>query len=129
MEWTMSVARLEPKERVALDRGPIEEMCRTLGLERAEVMVGGAMEELAVWLSRAEKLRRSGQREELGRLVTRIGPVAERLGMPLLGQMARELRVLCATADDAALAAVTGRMVRIGEASLVAIWDLQDLSG
>ncbi len=125
----MTVARLEPKERVALDRGPIEEMCRALGVERAEVMVGGAMEELAVWLSRAEKLRRTGSRDELARLVQRVVPVAERLGMVHLAKMAAELRGLCVSADDASLAAVTRRMIRVGEASLVAIWELQDLSG
>ena len=123
-----TVARLEVKERVVLDRAPIEEMCRALGVERAEAMVGGAMEELAVWLSRAERFLRLGNRDELGRLVRRAGPVAERLGMPMLARMAADVGRLCQTGDDAALAAVTLRMVRIGEASLVAIWDLQDLS-
>ena len=122
----MVFATLELSERVVLDRAPIEEMCQALGIERAERLVGGAMEELAVWISRAEPLRRRGCPDELGRLAQRIEPVAERLGMPLLARIAGELRKLCGQGDAAALAAVVSRMVRVGESSLVAIWDLQD---
>ena len=85
------------------------------------------MEELAVWISRAEPMWRRGETDELGRLAQRIEPVAERLGMPLLARVAGELRGLCSAGDAAALAAVVGRMVRVGESSLVAIWDLQDV--
>jgi hypothetical protein len=125
----MGVSMLEVKERVALDRSPIEEMCQTLGVEKAEKLVGGAMEELAVWISRADPMWRRGAHEELGRLAQRIAPVALRLGMPLLARIATELRELVASGDQAALGAVAMRMVRVGESSLVAVWELQDVSG
>lgn len=126
------LSTLEMSERVTLDREPIEKMCEALGAERAERLVGGAMEEMAVWLTRAHPLLRSalasGEAGELGRLAQRIAPVAEQLGMPQLSRIATEVRALSLGRDMAALAAVTGRMVRVGEASLVAIWDLQDIS-
>ena len=125
----MPVTRLEMKERVSLDRAPIEDMVRVLGVERAETLVGGAMEEMAVWMARAEKLWRTGKIEELGRLAARVAPVAERLGMPLLGRVAREVVEQTQGTDQAALGATTLRMVRVGEGSLVAIWDLQDTIG
>lgn len=125
----MSVSMLEVTERVALDRGPIEEMCQVLGVEQAERIVGSAMEDLAVWISRADPMWRRGEAEELGRLAQRIAPVAERLGMPLLASVSGQLRGLCGGADRVALAAVASRMVRLGESSLVAIWELQDVSG
>lgn len=125
----MAIAMLEVTEPVALDRSPIEEMCEVLGVEKAERLVGGAMEELAVWISRADPLWRRGAHDELGRLAQRIAPVAIRLGMPLLAHVAAEVRDLAATGDQVALGAVTMRMVRVGESSLVAVWDLQDLPG
>jgi len=124
----MTVTRLELRERVALDRAPIDEMCRALGPERAEGIVGGAMEELAVWLSRADKLRAAGQWGDLVRLARSTEAMAARLGMWQLARIAGEAAALSGDPGNAALAAVTARMVRVGEGSLVAVWDLQNLS-
>ncbi|MCR8724228.1 hypothetical protein [Frigidibacter sp. ROC022] len=123
------MSMLDMREHVALDRSPIEEMCRSLGVEKAERLVGGAMEELAVWISRADPMWRQGRIEELRQLAGQVAPLAERLGMPNLAAVAAQLVALCARDDPAALAAVASRMIRLGESSLVAIWELQNLSG
>lgn len=125
----MAVSLLEITERVALDRTPIEEMCQTLGIEQAERLVGGAMEDLAVWISRADPVWRRGAYEELGRLAQRIAGTAGALGMSVLARVSADVCALATGADGAALGAVTMRMVRVGESSLVAVWALQDVSG
>jgi hypothetical protein len=124
----LELSRLIPRERVSLNRGPIEGMCRTLGAERAEALVGGAMEELAVWVSRSEKLCRAGNRDELGRLARLTSTVGLKLGMDDLARVSDAVAELAPHSDEATLAAVTARMVRVGEGSLVAIWELQGLS-
>lgn len=124
----MSITSLSLRERVSLDREPIEEMCHALGPERAEALVGSAMEELAVWLNRAEKLVRAGNRTELARIARLSAAVARRLGMPLLARIALETADLAVNGDDATLTAVAARMTRVGESSLVAVWELQGVT-
>jgi hypothetical protein len=124
----MGIARLDPRERVAMDCGPIEDIVRELGPERAEALVGTAMEELAVWMNRAGRLCRDDNRSELMRVAQLSATVARRLGMCQLASIAGEVAVLAAHSDSATLAAVTARMARVGEGSLVAIWESQGLS-
>ena len=124
----MRVTELRPREAVTLDSGPMEEMCNALGTERAEALVGSAMEELAVWLTRAAKLARAGNRPELAKVARLTAAVARRLGMPQLAAVARLAGELATGADEATLRAVTARMVRVGEASLIAVWDLEGMT-
>lgn len=124
----MAIATLDPRERVSMDRGPLDDIVRALGPEKAEALVGTAMEELAVWLNRAGRLCRSDNRSELMRLAQRSAAVARRLGMCQLAAVADEVAALTQTGDDTALAAVTARMSRVGGRSLIAIWESEGLS-
>jgi hypothetical protein len=124
----MEITRLVPRERIVLDRAPIEEMCRTLGTERTEVLVGSAMEEIAMWMARSEKLCRQGNRDELGRIARLSATVGGKLGMRQLARVGDELADLVARADEVTLAALAARLSRVGEGSLVAVWELQGLS-
>jgi hypothetical protein len=119
---------LNPRERVVLDDRPIEDLCALMGFDRAEALVAAAMEELAVWMSRSEKLRRAGNRDELARLARQAAAVGGKLGMPQLARVGQEVADLAPRADEATLAAVAARMARLGEGSLVAVWDLQGAS-
>lgn len=123
----MGCSKLEIQEPVLLDARPIEEMCQVLGSDRAERVVDGAMEELAVWLSRMESLYHRGEVNDLARLAQRISKMAGRMGMPLLSRVAADLHGLCHSGDPSALGAVLSRAARVGEASLVAVWGLKDL--
>jgi hypothetical protein len=124
----MGIARLNPRERVVLDDRPIEDLCALMGFDRAEALVATAMEELAVWMSRSEKLRRAGNRDELARLARQAATVGGKLGMPQLARVGQQVADLAPHADEATLAAVAARMARLGEGSLVAVWDLQGQS-
>ena len=124
----MDIATLAPREKVALDRAPIEPLCRTLGADRAEVLVGNAMDEMAGWLSRSERLCRDGNRGELARVTRLVETVARKLGMDQLATAAGRTATAAGEANDTTLAAVTARMQRLGSESLTAIWNLQGLS-
>jgi hypothetical protein len=124
----MAIARIEPRERVAMDREPIEDIVRSLGHEKAEALVGSAMEELALWMNRAGRLCRSDNRAELMRLAQLSAAVARRLGMTQLATIAAQVADLARDGDPNTLAAVTARMARVGEGSLLAVWESQGLT-
>lgn len=123
----MGCSKLVLEEPVLLDGGPLDEMRQVLGPDRAARVVDGAMEELAVWISRLESLQRRGDLVELSRLAQRIVKMAGRMGMPLLAKVAADLHGLCHGTDQGALRAVLSRTTRVGEASLAAAWGLKDL--
>ena len=52
---------------------------------------------------------------------------AEGMGMTTFAKVAAQVSDLSKRNDPAALAASLARLVRVGEASLAAVWDLQDL--
>lgn len=48
--------------------------------------------------------------------------------MTTLARVARDVAELCQADDSAALSAAMARLTRVGERSLIAVWDLQDMS-
>ncbi len=122
------VYRLQHKESVRLDRSQLEILYRSLGPVGADKVVGDALEELAVTLARASKQYGAGDIEALRASVRALIAVAQQVGMTLLARVGRDVLDLSNTFDAAAFGATMARLERIGESSLVAVWDLQDLS-
>ena len=54
--------------------------------------------------------------------------ISDQVGMTTLARVARDVTAAIDCGDDAALSATLFRLIRIGERSLTAVWDLQDLS-
>ncbi|MCB1338182.1 MAG: hypothetical protein KDK10_12270, partial [Maritimibacter sp.] len=54
--------------------------------------------------------------------------VAQQVGMTTLARVGRDVLELSQSYDAAAFGATVARLGRIGESSLMAVWDLQDLS-
>lgn len=124
----MRVSRLRPHEAVTLDTETLDEMCARLGFGKAEIAICSAMEDLAVLLQYAETLLRAGETVTLEVTSRQIAGIAERIGMVRLENVAKSVCVLCRRDDSPALSANVERMRRVGEQSLIAIWDREDLS-
>ncbi|MGR3455082.1 hypothetical protein [Pseudooceanicola sp.] len=121
------VAVLRRDEPVRLDRDRLVELCDQLGEAEAEDLVCRAMEELAVRLSFTERQHRQGKSAEMRQSARALATIAERIGMRTLARVAGDV-IFCVDRGDAvATAAVVARLVRIGERSLTAIWDMQDV--
>jgi len=120
--------KLRPEEAISLDHARLEELSARLGTKGAEAVVARAMEELAGRLARVDKLYRRGEREEMARAARAMIGIADQIGMASLAQVAGEVTRMADGRDDTALAALVARLVRIGEGSLMAVWDLQDAS-
>ena len=124
----MHVSKLAPDEAVYLDADRLEEICNRLGYRGGEAAICAAMEDLAALLSSAVKLWRAGDPDALGLTAAQIEGVSERIGMCGLARVAGDVAELAARLDNAALAATVARLRRLGEQSLLAIWDRQDLT-
>ena len=123
-----NVIYLRLEERVSLDRDQLEVLLNQLGPVGADQLVSHAMEELAVLLARVEKHHNKGRLDDVREGVKGLIAIAQQIGMTSLARVGRDVLVLIQSQDSAAYCATFDRLVRLGEGSLVAVWDMQDMS-
>lgn len=123
----MHVMRLRPRERVAVDQERLGALYAQLGVSGAEDVVCRAMEDLALRLSHCDRLYRAQDHAELRKTARCLIAIADQVGMQLLSQIAADVTVSIDHNDTVALAATLSRLLRVGERSLTAIWDLGDI--
>ncbi len=127
-ETLEQVVMLAQKEKVRLDPDRLGELYAQLGQAGAEDVVCRAMEELAVRLSHTERLYRQELMGDMRKSARSLVAISEQIGMHMLARVAMDVTRCIDEGDGTALAATLSRLLRIGEQSLTAIWDLQDLS-
>lgn len=121
------VTQIKPKESVDVDQDRLSALYAQLGETSAEDVVCRAMEELALRLSHCERLYRTSSWVELRKSVRSLIAIADQIGMSALSSVAGNVTECIDDKNDVALAATLGRLMRIGEESLTAIWDIQDV--
>lgn len=119
---------LKQNELVGLDRDNLEDLYGQLGPDGAENIVCRAMEELAFRLSNLRDLHRDGRLPEMVKISRSLIGIAEQIGLTTLARVARDVSDCAATGDPIAVAATLERLERVGDHSLMAIWDLKDMS-
>ncbi|MGB2200579.1 MAG: hypothetical protein ACPH5G_04515 [Pseudooceanicola atlanticus] len=110
-----------------LDPDRLQELYKQLGEAGAEDVVCRAMEELAVRLSHTERLFRQHKLVEMRKAARSLTGIADQIGMNALSRVAGDVTRCIDARDAVALAATLSRLLRIGERSLTAIWDMQDV--
>lgn len=123
-----AVLRLQYSEPVRLDRSQLDVLYKSLGPAGADEVVARALDALGDALALASAQYRTGQIEELRGALHNVVALSQQVGMTLLARIGRDVLELSHTFDAAAFGATMARLERIGEGSLVAVWDLQDLS-
>lgn len=111
-----------------LDPDRLGALYSQLGDTGAEDVICRAMEELAVRMAHCERLYRQGNWAELRKSARSLVAIADQIGMRLLSRVAGDITASIDAGDMVAVAATLARLLRIGERSLTAIWDLRDLS-
>ncbi len=119
--------RLEHKETVRLDHDQLELLVMQLGPVGADQLVSHAMEELAIAIARVERHHRDGALDHVASSVHAMVAIANQVGMTTLARVGRDVLSLIGSSDGTAYCAALARLIRIGEQSLVAVWDLQDM--
>lgn len=122
------VTTLIPTEQVRLDPERLSALYQQMGEANAEDVVCRAVEELAVRMARCEKHWRAGNWLSLRKDVRSLVAIADQIGMTRLSRVALDVTTAIDNSDAVAAAATLTRLLRVGERSLTAVWDLQDMS-
>ena len=122
------VTSLVQVEAVRLDQDRLGALYRQLGEVNAEDVICRAVEELAVRMAHCEKLWRAQDWTQLRKSVRSLVAIADQVGMSKLSRVAGDVTCAIDGNDAVAAAATLTRLMRVGERSLTAVWDLQDLS-
>ncbi len=121
--------KLTPVEKVRLNNAQLTELYNRLGPTAAEIFISTTMEELAVQLAKLGRVYAAGQIEGVRRAARLVRSLADQIGMQIVARVAEDVADLSGRNDDAAFAATVARLGRVGESSLMAVWDIQGLSG
>ncbi|MFC4671340.1 hypothetical protein ACFO5X_22500 [Seohaeicola nanhaiensis] len=122
------VLDLVQSETVRLDPDRLHGLYLQLGEAGAEDVVSRAIEELAVRLAHCERLWRSHALGDLRKSARSLIAISDQVGMTTLARVAGDVTCAIDSDDHIALGATLFRLMRIGERSLTAVWDLQDIS-
>jgi hypothetical protein len=122
------VTKLAVSEAVRVDPERLNRLFVQLGEAGAEDVVCRAIEELAVRLAHSEGMWRDRDMPALRKSVRSLIAIADQVGMTALARVAGDVVGALDTGDTVTIAATYCRLLRVGERSLTAIWDLQDLS-
>ncbi|WP_439136527.1 hypothetical protein [Roseicyclus sp.] len=107
----------------------LELLCDHLGEHRAEAEVAYALERIAKSLTEIGCVKLRADREALEKVLASLVGDARLIGMATLAQAGRHVLDCLDHGDPIALAATLARLERVGNRSIDAIWDLEDLSG
>jgi hypothetical protein len=124
----MQVLQMRPTEQVCVDQERLSTLYAQLGETVAEDVVCRAMEELALRMSHCDQLYRGSSWQELRKNSKSLIAIADQVGLRKLAAVAADVMSALDQEDEVAVAATLTRLIRIGERSLTAIWDTQDLS-
>lgn len=123
-----NISQITQFETASLDHEQLGTLYNQLGAIGAEDVVRRAMEELALRLHEAEGYYLAGERHKLRKGLRTLTAIAEQIGMQKLAHVATDVITCIDRNEDTALAATFSRLVRLGETSLTALWDLQDFT-
>lgn len=124
----MQVLQMRPTEQVCVDQERLGTLYAQLGETVAEDVVCRAMEELALRMSHCDRLYRGANWQELRKNSKSLIAISDQVGLQKLATVAGDVMLAIDQKDEVAVAATLTRLIRIGERSLTAIWDTQDLS-
>lgn len=121
------VTVLQQGEGPCIDGDMLDVLYQKLGARAAENLLSHAIEELAVSLTLAGDLYEAANIPDLRRTVVDLGRVADQIGLTGMSLVAHHVIRSIDQSDGVALAATMARLVRVGQSSLTAIWDGQEI--
>jgi hypothetical protein len=123
----MRVQQIRPIEHVSLDHDRLGALYVQLGEAGAEDVVSRALQELAQRLGICDALYREEEWLTLRKNVRSLIAIAEQIGVLDVARIAGDVTENIDRADRVAVAATLSRLIRVGERSLTAVWDMQDV--
>lgn len=111
-----------------LDTEKLGVLYADLGTTAAENVVCRAIEALAQRLSTIEYCFYNGDRDGLVKSTKSVVGIADQVGMNALSRVASNVVDCHNSGDDPAFAATLSRLIRLGDRSLSAVWEMQDVN-
>ena len=128
MSKVTNVTQLRLSAHVTVDHDRLDALYSEMEHAAAEDMVCRAMEELALRMAQCDRLYRASDFEGLRKASRSLIAIADQIGMTVMARVARDVADCAKFQDPVPLAATVARLMRTGEESLTAIWDLQDVT-
>ena len=122
------VTLLAYSEPVRVEPEQLNGLYTQLGISGAEDVVCRAMEEIALRMNRMVRQFAEDKLDELRKSARSLVGIADQIGLIGLSSVAGDVTNCIDDGDHVALSAVLNRFLRVGERSLSAIWELQDIS-
>ena len=122
----MQVLQLRPLEGVRVDQSRLGAFYEEVGAAEAEETLCRAVEDISLRMTKCDSHYRTGKHKPLQINTSAIIKIADKIGMYTLSRVAHDVMHCIDTKDETALAATLSRLIRTGERSLIAIWDMQD---
>lgn len=126
---TKSVTVLRPDEPARFNPEQLERLCAEIGELRAEAEVARALERIGQLLAEIAGRDAPASRARLERHLEALVEASDMIGMATLARVARDVRRCLGSGDVVGLSATLARLQRVGDRSIHAVWDLEDLSG
>lgn len=123
-----NVRNLKMNEIVMVDPSKMSDLFDVHGQIGAEVFVGRALETLSDAIGRVEDAYVEQDLKTLVHNAQKLVTVGDQLGMTSLASVSRDVVICAKAAEIIPLAATLGRLIRISEHSLTAIWDMENIT-
>lgn len=124
---TAPVTELSPQEPARFNPDQLEDLCNKIGEIRAEAEVALALHRISAALPKLQRLVETDVLAFADTVDTLIVD-ADMIGMATLARVGRNVQDAFASGNAVALAATLARLERVGDRSVHAVWDLEDLS-
>lgn len=125
----MGVTVLRPQEPARFNPDKLEALCRQVGEVRAEAEVALALDRITAVLSRLPGQEAPHDPVDGARDLLALSLDAEMIGMATLARVARNVIDALQSGNPVTVAATFARLDRVGDRSIHAVWDLEDVSG
>lgn len=122
------LAVLRHEEGVRVNPDCLVALYAELGEAGAERVVARTMEELNARLSEMQRFADDGDLVALTRSARVVVKMADQIGLTSFAMVALDVIAAAAAEDHAGQAATLARLLRIGDRSLNAVWDLRDMT-
>ncbi len=123
-----NVLVLAHDEIVRMDNEAVDALRAQLGEAGAEGVINRAMEEMANRLSLIERCYYQGDMDALWKASKGLIGIVDQIGLGGVGNASRAVAECARGSDSVALAAVMNRLIRLGDRSLTAVWDMPEVS-
>lgn len=117
------VSLLDLSEPVRIGADAFRELQASLGPEGSSAVVERVVIDIAEKIGLAERALAADDLATLAQVARRLAAISQQLGLGLLAQVAADARACAERGDRVALHAVTGRLLRVGDASLTMAMD------